>query len=56
MPVIGSRLKPGATILLDDADRPGELELIKRWEDEAGFETEIIKSEGREFAIMRRLN
>lgn len=56
LPVIGSRLPPGSTILLDDADRPGEAELIERWEHEVGFETEIIKSEGREFAVMRRVN
>lgn len=56
LPVIGSRLPPGSTILLDDADRPGEAELIARWENEVGFETEIIKSEGREFAVMRRVN
>ncbi len=52
--VMGGRLPAGSTILLDDAGRPGEVELIKQWEGEAGFETEVIKSQGREFAVMRR--
>ena len=56
LPVIGNRLPPGSTILLDDAGRPGEAELIKKWEAEAGFETEIVESEGRGFAIMRRVS
>lgn len=54
LPVIGDRIPPGATILLDDAGRPAELELIRRWESEAGFHTEIIESQGRGFAVMRR--
>jgi Methyltransferase domain len=54
LPVVGDRLPPGSTILLDDAGRPGEVELIKRWEAEARFETNIIESEGRGFAVMRR--
>lgn len=54
IPVMGSRLPPGSTILLDDAGRPGELELIKEWENEAGFETNLIKSQGCEYAVMRR--
>ncbi len=54
LPVMGERLSPGATILLDDAGRPGELELIKKWELEAGFKTELIKTEASEYAVMRR--
>lgn len=54
LPVMGSRLRPGSTILLDDAGRPGEAELIKRWESEVAFETQIIESQGRGFAVMRR--
>lgn len=55
LPVCGDRLPAGATILLDDAGRPGEAELIKRWENEARFETEIRGSQERGFAVMRRL-
>ncbi len=55
LPVLGDRLPAGATILLDDAGRPGEAELIKRWETEARFETEIRGSKERGFAVMKRL-
>jgi hypothetical protein len=54
LPVLGDRLKD-ATILLDDAGRPGEAELIKRWENEAHFETEVRGNNERGFAVMRRL-
>ncbi len=54
LPVMGDRLRPGSTILLDDAGRPGEAELIKRWESEGAFETDIIESQGHGFALMRR--
>lgn len=54
LPVMGQRLPRGATILLDDAGRPGELELIRKWEAEAGFKTELIKTEASEYAVMRR--
>jgi hypothetical protein len=54
LPVMGERLPPGSTILLDDAGRIGELELIKRWEVEARFETRLIKGQDNEYAVMRR--
>jgi|ERR1700752_166904 len=54
LPVMGERLPSGSVILLDDADRPGELELIKRWESEFGFETQIIGEKHR-FAVMKRV-
>lgn len=56
LPVMGSRLPPGSSILLDDAGRPGEVELIKRWEKEAGFKTDFIKTQGSDYAVMRRSN
>jgi len=55
LPVLGDRLRAGATILLDDAGRPGEAELIKRWENEARFQIEIRGDRERGFAVMRRL-
>lgn len=54
LPVMGNRIPPGSTILLDDAGRPGEAELIKKWEDEAHFQTHLIKTQGSEYAMMRR--
>lgn len=56
LPVLGDRLRVGATILLDDAGRPGEAELIRRWENEADFNTEIMGSQERGFAVMQRLS
>ena len=54
LPVMNTRMPPGSTILLDDAGRPGELELIRRWEHEASFETDLISREGSKYAVMRR--
>jgi len=54
LPVLGNRLQD-ATILLDDAGRPGEAELIRRWESEAHFKTEVRGNKERGFAVMRRL-
>ena len=54
LPVLGDRLKD-ATILLDDAGRPGEAEMIRRWENEARFKTEIRGNKERGFAVMRRI-
>ena len=55
LPVLNDRLH-GATILLDDAGRPGEAELIKRWENEARFETEVRGDKERGFAVMQRVD
>lgn len=55
LPIMNERLPAGTTILLDDAERPGEAELIARWESEASFDTQIVKGNGRGFAVMRRL-
>jgi hypothetical protein len=34
LPVLGARLSEGALILLDDADREGEAEVLRRWASE----------------------
>jgi hypothetical protein len=54
LPIMDQRLPRGARVLLDDANRPGEMELIRRWEEEFGFETELIASQDHKFALMRR--
>ena len=54
LPVMKDRLRPGAIILLDDADRTAEAEMIKRWESEALFTTRVIKAQGGCFAILQR--
>ena len=56
LPVMGNRLPRGSTILLDDASRPGEMEVIKRWQQEVRFETELRGNPGHQFAVMRRVN
>ena len=34
LPVLRDRLAPGATVVLDDVERPGEQEVLRRWEGE----------------------
>ena len=38
LPVLLDRLAPGATVVLDDAERPGEQEVLRRWERETGLD------------------
>ncbi len=38
LPVLRSWLAPDATVVLDDAERPGEQEVLRRWERETGFD------------------
>ena len=54
LPLVGNRLPAGSIILLDDAGRPGEAELIKRWGSETAFEINLVEKQARGFAIMRR--
>ena len=48
MPVLRHKLHEGATILLDDAERPEEQSVLQQWAKEAGW-TYVIKG-GREGA------
>ena len=41
VPVLRDRLDVGCTILLDDAERPGEREVLRRWDAEAGLRHEL---------------
>ena len=38
LPVLCDLLAPGATVVLDDAERPGEQEVLRRWEHESGHD------------------
>jgi hypothetical protein len=38
LPVLREWLAPGATVVLDDAERPGEQEVLRRWERETGVD------------------
>lgn len=40
LPVLAARLAPGATVVLDDAERPGEQEVLRRWERDHGLAVE----------------
>ncbi len=37
LPVLGGRLADGALVVLDDAQREGELEILEAWERDEGF-------------------
>ncbi|RPH77600.1 MAG: hypothetical protein EHM77_07815, partial [Planctomycetaceae bacterium] len=45
MPVMRSRLKPGAWVLLDDADRENERAIAARWANESGASCEIHRAD-----------
>jgi hypothetical protein len=54
LPVMNDRLGSGSYVLVDDAGRPAEAEMIARWEREFQFETETFNAQGGKFAVMRR--
>ena len=54
LPVMNDRLPRGSYVLVDDASRPAESEMIQRWQREFQFETEVVNAPGGTFAIMRR--
>lgn len=37
LPALRARLAPGATVVLDDVERPGEQEVLRRWAAETGL-------------------
>jgi hypothetical protein len=52
LPVMGQRLRAEAVILLDDATRPGEVEVLRRWTNEAKLR---VSSTGEnKFAVITR--
>ncbi len=55
MPVLGERLPPGALILLDDAGRESESEVLRRWEAESKVSTSLVESPTGTFAVVTRL-
>ncbi|HJZ79755.1 MAG TPA: glycosyltransferase family 2 protein [Pyrinomonadaceae bacterium] len=54
LPVIGDRLPPGAVILLDDTERSGEVEALRRWQREAELSVSMHDSDDGSFAIITR--
>jgi hypothetical protein len=52
MPVMGDRLPAGSVILLDDAKRPGELEVLQRWASETRLR--VSSPDENSFAVLTR--
>jgi hypothetical protein len=53
--VVGARLAPAVTILLDDAERPGEAEVLRRWAAEQQFDSRLVRGPaGRSYAVVQR--
>ena len=44
--VLRDRLAPGATVILDDIERPGEQEVLRRWEGEFGLSFRRVAAAG----------
>lgn len=45
LPALADRLAPGATVVLDDIDRPGELEVLRAWERDHGVAFQVRSAE-----------
>lgn len=56
MPVLGNRFSAGSIILLDDAERPGEMESLYRWQTEVPLDIDIVEKSSGTFAIIKRLS
>jgi hypothetical protein len=52
LPVVGSRLPQGAVIVLDDANRPGEIELVNRWQQEVDLSVEFVNKPAGSYATL----
>jgi glycosyltransferase involved in cell wall biosynthesis len=56
LPLMRARLGKGAVILLDDAERPGEVEVLQRWLSEELFNVAMHESADGSFAVLTRQN
>ena len=52
LPVLGERLPAGSVILLDDATRPGEVEVLQRWASETKLRVSL--PDENKFAVITR--
>jgi predicted O-methyltransferase YrrM len=55
MPILGNRLTAGCVILLDDAERPGEIESLNRWKSEVRLDIRMVEKSSGTFAVITRL-
>lgn len=54
LPVVGARLPQGAVIVLDDAGRPGEVELVNRWKQEVDLTVEMFDKPAGNYATLTK--
>jgi hypothetical protein len=52
LPILGDRLNAGAVILFDDARKPGQPEVLRRWAAESGVSFELRETEEVSFALV----
>ena len=52
LPTLGNRLECGAVILFDDARKPGQPEVLRRWESEFGVSVELRETEEVSYALV----
>jgi len=52
LPVLGARLRPGSIILLDDATRPGEMAVRRRWRAEREVRERVEHGPDRGYAVL----
>jgi hypothetical protein len=55
LPVFGDRLPPGSVILLDDATRAGEVEVMHRWTSETKMDLVLGEGANGSFAVITRI-
>jgi hypothetical protein len=56
LPVFGGRLPQGTIIVLDDAGRPGEVELVNRWQHEVDLAVRVFSKPAGSFATLVKLS
>jgi hypothetical protein len=56
LPIFGARLPEGAIIILDDAGRPGEVELVNRWQRELDLAVKVSNNRAGDFATLIKLS
>ena len=52
MPTLGARLAPGSIILLDDTERPNEIEVLRRWAAETPISVSKRETPSGSFAVV----
>lgn len=54
VPLLYDRLKPGATVILDDGGRKDEQEMVRRWKEQFGFKVEYQFTEKGLFILEKQ--